>query len=169
MRVGGTDASSFRILGLDPGSRITGYGILEVTGRQVACLGAGCITLPDRPLADRLPLLFSKVRAIVDQYHPNEIAVEEIFVYKNVASALVLAHARGVAIAAAMLMPECLFYEYGARAVKKTIVGTGSAAKDQVAYVIKNLLRLSKMPTVDATDALAIALCHVHHRRAVVC
>ena len=104
------------------------------------------------------------MRALVVTYDPQEVAVEEVFMHKYATAALVLGHARGVVIAAAMLESTRRFCTYPPRQVKQAVVGTGKAEKEQVAYIVKNLLRLSKMPTVDATDALAVALCHAHYR-----
>ena len=152
-----------RILGIDPGSRAAGYGIVESCGQRVRVIDQGVIRVPaDVPLPRRLSLLHRELAAIVERHEPHEAAIEEIFIAHNVRSALVLGQARGVLMLAAA--DRCEVFEYSARAVKKAVVGYGQADKAQVGQMIKMLLRLPKAPPQDAADALAIALCHANSR-----
>lgn len=152
-----------RIIGIDPGSRITGVGVIEhdnATG-QSQCLYSGCIRLADKEMPLRLGTLFYEIQDIVSHYRPTELAIEQIFVHKSAASALKLGQARGVAIAAVMFAKLTVF-EYTPRSVKQSIVGSGAADKKQVQHMIKTLLSLTASPQADAADALAVALCHAH-------
>jgi crossover junction endodeoxyribonuclease RuvC len=150
-----------RILGIDPGSRITGYGLIEVNGKEISYIAAGCIQAGDGALAERLGQIFKGITAIIEDYHPDEVAVEQIFMHQNPDSALKLGHARGAAICAAVnvLLP---IFEYTPSQIKQAVVGRGHAAKSQVQYMIRLLLKLSSEPAADAADALACALCHGH-------
>lgn len=152
-----------RILGIDPGSRAAGYGVIESLGQRVRVIDHGVIRVPgELPFPRRLSLLHRELAAVVDRHQPHEAAIEEVFSAHNVRSALVLGQARGVLMLAAA--DRCEVFEYSARAVKKAVVGYGQADKAQVAQMIKMLLGLAKRPPKDAADALAIALCHVHSR-----
>ncbi len=151
-----------RILGIDPGSRITGFGIIELKdNHKPVCLTGGCVRLTSTDMPSRLARLFAEIQDIVKQFKPTELAIEQVFVQKNVASALKLGQARGVAIAAVM-SASIPVYEYAARQVKLAIVGKGNADKSQIQHMIQILLNLTHSPQADAADALAVALCHSH-------
>ncbi len=150
-----------RILGIDPGSRVTGYGVIDVGGGHLRYVGSGCIRVQGADLAARLSCIFEAVRRIVETYRPEEVAVERVFLHRNADSALKLGHARGAAICAVALDPV-IVAEYSAREVKQAVVGTGAAAKTQVQHMVRHLLGLDNTPQSDAADALAVALCHGH-------
>jgi len=152
---------AYRILGIDPGSRSTGYGIIEITDRKVHYVASGCIKAEQGELPQRLGTIYKGVSQIISEFQPLEFAVESVFMAKNAASALKLGQARGVAIAAAVAQDLPVF-EYAARQVKQATVGTGRANKEQVAHMVRVLLNLPGLPKADAADALAIALCHVN-------
>ncbi|AHF76739.1 Holliday junction resolvase [Sodalis praecaptivus] len=149
------------ILGIDPGSRITGYGIVRQDGRKLSYLGSGCIRTKVDDLPGRLKLIYAGVSEIITQFQPDCLAIEQVFMAKNADSALKLGQARGVAIVAAINLDLPVF-EYAARQVKQTVVGTGSAEKGQVQHMVRSLLTLSANPQADAADALAIAITHCH-------
>jgi crossover junction endodeoxyribonuclease RuvC len=154
---------SVRILGIDPGSRYTGYAVIDVVGNNAGVVEHGVVKLPQKqPVMERLKLLDASLRELVDRHHPDEVVVEEVFVAHNVRSALVLGQVRGVVIVAAGA--GCPVFEYSARAVKKAVVGYGQADKEQVVQMVKTLLQLPEAPQQDAADALALALCHMHSR-----
>jgi len=153
-----------RILGLDPGLRRTGWGVIRVEGNRLSHLGHG-VVVPDEkaPFSERLLALFEGISAVVADWSPDEAAIEETFMNNNAASALKLGHAR----AAAMLAPARAglpVAEYAARLVKKSVVGTGAADKDQVAFMIARILPGSAGAAADAADALAVAVAHAHAR-----
>jgi len=154
-----------RILGIDPGLRRMGWGVITVDGNRLAAIAHGVVTPPtSAPLAMRLNHIFDAVAELVRQYQPDESAIEEAFMANNASSALKLGHAR----AAALLAPAQAglpVAEYAARLVKKSVVGTGAADKTQIAAMVSVLLPGTRA-TADAADALAIAICHAHHRRA---
>lgn len=151
-----------RILGIDPGSRTTGYGIIELGPRQVPiCLTGGCIRLASKEMPDRLSQLLDEVKEIVKLFKPTVLAIEQIFVHKSAHSALKLGQARGVAIAAAVGAGLPVF-EYAPRQIKQAVVGKGSADKNQMQHMVQILLSLNEKPQADAADALAVALCHLH-------
>lgn len=155
---------STRILGIDPGSRNAGYGVIEIDGTHVVTLDHGVIRVPaDESLGLRLQKLHAALVEVVARHRPHEVAIEEVFTAHNVRSALVLGQARGVLLLAAS-SGGCEVHEYAARAVKKAIAGYGQADKAQVGQMVKSLLGLEKVPSQDAADALAIALCHAHSR-----
>lgn len=149
------------VLGIDPGSVITGYGLVNVQGRQTTYCASGCIRTSGDNLPARLGQIYSAVKDLIIQYQPDEFAIENVFVARNPQSALKLGQARGVAIAAAVAA-ELPIYEYAARQVKQAVVGTGRANKEQVQHMIQVILKLSGLPQADAADALAIAVCHVN-------
>ncbi|MFB6434709.1 MAG: crossover junction endodeoxyribonuclease RuvC [Candidatus Malihini olakiniferum] len=149
------------ILGIDPGSRITGYGIIRQHGRQLIYSGSGCIRTAVADLPTRLRLIYAGVSEIITQFQPDCLAIEKVFMAKNADSALKLGQARGVAIVAGVNQGLPIF-EYAARQVKQTVVGTGAAEKSQVQHMVYTLLKLSKNPQIDAADALAIAITHCH-------
>lgn len=148
------------IIGIDPGSRRTGYGIIELNGNRHLYLASGHINISHLAMNERLRKIYVSLKEIVQCYQPKEAAIEEVFMQENPNSALKLGQARGAAMVA-LNMPVA---EYSARAVKKSIVGNGSASKDQVQFMVKRLLNLSSAPQADAADALAIALCHASVR-----
>lgn len=153
-----------RVIGIDPGSRITGYGLLEAGNGQLVYLESGCIRTPNAPLPERLAEIYRSVNTLIVQHRPEALAIEEVFLAKNASSALKLGQARGVAIAAGVANGLPVF-EYAARSVKQAIVGSGKAGKDQVAHMVRVLLNLPGLPQADAADALAIAICHVNTSR----
>lgn len=149
------------ILAIDPGSRVTGYGVISQTGRQLTYLGSGCIrtNVPDLPT--RLKRIYAGVSEIITQFQPTLFAIEQVFMAKNADSALKLGQARGAAIVAAVNQ-ELPIFEYAARQVKQTVVGIGNAEKSQVQHMVRVLLKLVSVPQSDAADALAIAITHCH-------
>jgi crossover junction endodeoxyribonuclease RuvC len=157
-------AGVVRVLGLDPGLRRTGWGVIDASGNRLSHVANGLIDPdPDFPLAERLRHLFTAVRDLIEQFQPDECAIEESFVNQNPASTLKLGHAR----AAVMLAPaeaEVPVFEYKPNLVKKSVVGAGHADKAQVAAMIGRLLPGARAGSPDAADALAVAICHVHHR-----
>ncbi len=155
------------ILGIDPGSRITGYGVIGVTGNTTLYLGSGCIKVMDESLAKRLKNVFDGVGQIIQQFKPQVFAIEQVFMAKNPDSALKLGQARGAAIVAATC-EDLPVFEYSARQVKQSVVGKGSADKVQVQHMVTHLLKLNKTPQADAADALAVALCHLHTQQSMI-
>ncbi len=157
-----------RILGIDPGSRHTGYGIVDSTGSELRCVVHGRIQVTGVPLAERMHRIHDGIRALLARFAPDEIAVERVFVNRNVDSALKLGQARGAALAALGAGAEV--FEYAPRAVKLATVGFGGADKTQVAHMVRQLLGLGAdvVLATDASDALAVALCHAHARRVAV-
>ena len=153
-----------RLLGIDPGLRFTGWGMLEVDGNRLRHLGDGVIaTDSSDSVPDRLKLLHDGLGAVMDAWRPDEAAVEETYVNRNGAATLKLGYARGVALLAPALR-GILVAEYGAKTVKLSVVGTGGADKDQVAMMVRRLLPGAVIKRADAADALAVAICHAHHR-----
>jgi crossover junction endodeoxyribonuclease RuvC len=152
------------VLGIDPGSRVTGYGVVEVGGSGACYRASGCIRPRAGSFVGRLGEIYRGVETLIRELSPDEMAIEEVFLATNPASALKLGQARGVAIAAAVAggLPVT---EYAARTVKLAVVGTGSASKPQVQHMVRVLLGLSGSPAADAADALAIAICHVNTAR----
>ena len=159
-----TNRSSTRIIGLDPGLRITGWGIIDVQGSSLSHVAHGIVTSKDgEDLSTRLLSLYTQLTDIIHEYSPKEAAVEETFVNKNPLSALKLGSARGVVLLAPAYA-GLVVGEYSANKVKKSVVGVGHADKTQVAMMVGRLLPKSGGVTKDAADALAIAICHAHHR-----
>jgi crossover junction endodeoxyribonuclease RuvC len=149
------------ILGIDPGSRITGFGLIEMKGSQYQFAEAGCIKVGDGEIGPRLFKIHEKLCEIIEQHQPDEIVIEQIFTNINHQSALKLGQARGVALLTAAKYTIPIF-EYTARHVKKSVVGYGAANKDQVQHMVRAILKLTYTPQADAADALAIAICHAH-------
>lgn len=155
------------ILGIDPGSRITGYGVIRQQGNKFHYLGSGCIrTLGNKaeaevPLAERLRIIHDGVKELITQFQPTVFAIEAVFYARSGDSSLKLGQARGAAIVAAACAGLAV-HEYAPRAVKLAVVGTGAADKTQVQHMVAQLLALPAAPQADAADALAIALCHGH-------
>ncbi len=148
-----------RILGIDPGSRITGFGVIEVINRRVRYVTSGCLRVEGDGLPLRLKSIFEGISEVVCEYSPDEMAIEKVFVQRNVDSALKLGQARGAAICATV-MQSLSVAEYSATQIKKAVVGKGHANKEQVQFMVRTLLSLSAAPQQDAADALACALCH---------
>ncbi len=151
------------ILGIDPGSRFTGYGVIKQQGRTFTYLGSGCIKALSQgeDLGSRLQTIFAGVSEIILQFKPDMFAIEQVFMAKNPDSALKLGQARGAAIVAAT-NSELVIAEYSARQIKQAVVGTGGADKSQVQHMVKTILKLPGTPQADAADALAVALCHAN-------
>ena len=155
------------ILGVDPGSRITGYGLIRVEGRRLEYLDSGCIRMGEKPLCERLQIIYAGLAELIATYRPVEFAIEQVFLARNADSALKLGQARGAAIVCAANAGLPVF-EYSARQVKQSIVGKGSAEKTQVQHMVQALLNLSSKPQADAADALAIALSHSNLRQSLL-
>ena len=150
------------ILGIDPGSRITGYGIISKEGNRLIHVDNGAIfTQSATDFPQRLQQIFAGLSTIIEQYRPEAVAVESVFLAKNAQSALKLGQARGAAIVAAVCVGLSVF-EYSALQVKQAVVGSGRAEKQQVQHMIKVLLNLPEVAQEDASDALAVAVCHAH-------
>ena len=150
------------ILGIDPGSRITGYGLISKEGNRLIHIDNGAIfTQSAKDFPQRLQQIFAGLSAIIEQYQPEAVAVENVFLAKNAQSALKLGQARGAAIVAAVCVGLSVF-EYTALQVKQAVVGSGRAEKQQVQHMIKVLLNLPEVAQEDASDALAVAVCHAH-------
>lgn len=155
------------ILGIDPGSRITGYGVIQQKGNKCIYLASGCIRTQGDSLAPKLNMIFNGVAEIIKQYQPTEFAIEQVFMAKNPDSALKLGQARGAAIVAAT-QADLYVCEYSARQIKQAVVGTGAATKEQVQAMVMKLLLLSGCPQADAADGLAVAICHAHSASSLV-
>ena len=159
---------TIRLIGIDPGLRHTGWGVIEASGNRLGHVADGVISTDSKlPLADRLVQLQTGLSEIIERFHPLEAAVEETFVNKNAASALKLGQARGIAL----VVPATAglrVAEYSPNLIKKTVVGAGHAAKQQVQMMVKTLLPASALESADAADALAVAICHAHHRDSAV-
>lgn len=155
------------ILGIDPGSRITGFGVIRDTGRGCEYVASGCIRTGSGSLADRLLAVHKGVSQVIAQYQPVTMGIEQVFMARNADSALKLGQARGAAIVAAAAC-ELEIAEYTATQVKQAVVGTGRADKEQVQMMVMHMLKLVKKPQIDASDALGIALCHAHHRQSLI-
>lgn len=153
---------STRILGIDPGLRITGFGVIERIGSQLRYVASGCIRTPgDGSLPERLKVILAGVQEVVDTYHPAEAVVEIVFVNVNPQSTLLLGQARGAAICG-LVSRDVPVSEYTALQVKQAVVGYGKANKEQVQHMVKRLLHLAGDPQADAADALAVAITHAH-------
>lgn len=154
------------ILGIDPGSRITGYGIIRAIGTDVTYLDSGCIrTTSEKTLAGRLHVIFKGIQQLTEAFKPDEVAIEQVFMHKNAHAALKLGHARGVAMVACASQARTIA-EYAPRQIKQAVAGYGAADKEQVKQMVMRLLVLTRAPQEDASDALAVALCHSHVRHA---
>jgi crossover junction endodeoxyribonuclease RuvC len=151
-----------RILGIDPGLRITGYGVIEKHGQQLHYIASGCIKTPDGELPERLKVILTSLGEVIAQHQPQLAAVEKVFVNVNPQSTLLLGQARGAAICA-LVQAGLPVAEYTALQVKQSVVGNGHAAKEQVQAMVKRLLNLSGTPSPDAADALACAITHAHN------
>ncbi|MGK2913644.1 MAG: crossover junction endodeoxyribonuclease RuvC [Porticoccaceae bacterium] len=149
------------IIGIDPGSRRTGFGVVNARGNQITYVASGVIRLSAGELPDRLGVIFSNVSELIATHGPVQMAVEEVFLARDPRAALLLGQARGAAIVAGV-QAGLTVAEYSARTVKKAVVGTGAATKMQVQQMIMRLLALPAAPAEDAADALAVAICHAH-------
>ena len=155
------------ILGIDPGSRKCGYGLITAEGQRLEYLACGIIRVESLPFNERLQVLFEQLSTLIAEFNPQEAAVEEIFVGKSASSALKLGHARGAAILACTQY-KLPIHEYATRKIKQTVTGTGGAEKAQMQHMIKTLLKLSDVPSEDAADALSVAVCHAHTTNTLV-
>lgn len=156
------------ILGIDPGSQTTGYGVIHSDGRSRRVTALGCIAARSgASLSARLRVMHEGLMSVLEHYRPQEAAVEATFYGKNVRSALVMGHARGVCLLA-LEQAGCRLFEYSPLEVKKAVVGRGAADKRQVAFMVRAMLGLRATPPTDAADALAVALCHLQRRQAAM-
>ena len=152
-----------RVLGIDPGSRFTGFGVVNVLrSGKLSYIASGCVRVTGESLSNRLKVIYEGVAEIIDTYQPGVLAVEKVFMARNADSALKLGQARGVAICAGA-MRHLDVMEYTALQIKRAVVGKGHAHKTQVQHMVRALLDLSGTPQADAADALACAICHAHH------
>lgn len=147
------------ILGIDPGSRKTGYGVIQMVNNEPVYLGSGCIMTGSDALYKRLLIILDGVNNIIEQFHPDEMAIEETFLSQNVQATIKLSEARAVAMVAGASAGLEVF-EYTPMQIKQAVVGYGAAQKTQVQYMVKSLLKLNGTPQADAADALACAICH---------
>lgn len=150
-----------RTLGVDPGSRATGYGVLELEGRSLRLLASGVIRLPDQPIALRLATIHARLRELIELWRPDQVALEAVFVARNPRAALVLGQARGAALAACG-HAGLTVNEYSPAEVKSAVVGQGRASKAQVQQMVRAILALARAPAADAADAVAVAICHLN-------
>lgn len=157
------NAPPVRIIGIDPGSRVTGYGVIESSAGRQRIVAFGCIRTETGPLPSRLLQIQNELAVVLREHRPVEAAVEQVFVKRNVATALVLGQARGVALCTAAAAGLAVT-EYAATQIKLAVTGSGRAEKPQVAQMVKMLLKLTEVPPSDAADALAVALCHAQVR-----
>lgn len=160
------------ILGVDPGSRKMGYGLINATGNRLSYVASGVVRIPQPMLvadclAERLKVIFDSLSDIIEHYQPQEFAIEQVFMSKSAGSALKLGQARGAAIVAAV-NKDLPVSEYEARKVKQAVVGTGAADKLQVQHMVCTLLKLAKAPAEDAADALAVAICHANSQQNLI-
>lgn len=156
-----------RVLGIDPGSINTGYGIIDVESNHSRHIDNGIIHIKADSLSKKLKIIHDGLLELIESFKPDEVAIEKVFMHRNADSALKLGQARGAAITSCVIQDLPVF-EYSPNQVKQATVGKGHAAKQQVQHMIKVLLCLSEVPTTDAADALAIALCHAHSREGVL-
>lgn len=150
-----------RILGIDPGSHITGFGVIEARGGRIVYVTSGCVRAEGDDLATRLKSIYDGVAEIAAEFRPDQVAVERVFVRRNIDSALKLGQARGSAICA-VAGRGLVVFEYTPAQIKQAIVGRGNAGKEQIQFMVRTLLKLPGVPQADAADALACALCHRH-------
>jgi crossover junction endodeoxyribonuclease RuvC len=153
-----------RILGIDPGSRLTGFGVLDFVGSTASYVASGTVRSLHGDFPGRLRQIYVSLAAIVDDYRPDLVAIESVFMHKNAGSALKLGQARSAALCATF-RHDLEIHEYAPREIKLAVVGSGSASKEQVQHMVTSLLGLTAAPAADASDALAAALCHGHQRR----
>lgn len=155
------------ILGIDPGSLKTGFGLINALGPRYEYVASGVIRLPKAELPERLHVIFESLIEVIEEYSPQEMAIESVFMSKSAGSAIKLGQARGAAIVAATSsgLPVA---EYEAKKVKQSVVGSGGADKTQVQHMVKHLLKLSATPQEDAADALAVAMCHANTQQHLI-
>lgn len=154
-----------KILGIDPGSRVTGYGVVSSgKGGTLVKIAEGEIKVSSgSELSVRLKEIYTALKGVIEEYQPDAVSIESVFYGKNVKSAIVMSHARGVALLSAAQFSLSVF-EYSPAKVKQAVVGNGQATKDQVQHMVKLLLKLDKISSPDSADALAIAICHINHQ-----
>jgi crossover junction endodeoxyribonuclease RuvC len=150
-----------RILGIDPGSRITGFGVIDDTAGGLRYVASGCLRVTHEDFPGRLKQIYEGIGAVVREHRPHQLAIEQVFMHKNADSALKLGQARGAAICA-VFAHDLPVFEYAARQVKQALVGSGRAEKCQVLHMVRVLLGLHGDIQSDAADALGVALCHIH-------
>lgn len=160
-------SNSVRILGIDPGSQVTGFGLIVAEGTKYSYLASGCIRTPSGDFAGRLREIYQQVGKFSREHQPHEVAIEGVFVSRNVATALKLGQARAAAMCATFALDLPVF-EYAPRQIKQSVVGTGKAEKVQVEHMVRALLKLKGQIQSDAADALAVALCHASLRNSAV-
>jgi crossover junction endodeoxyribonuclease RuvC len=159
--------ATVRVLGIDPGSQRTGFGVLDATGSRLTYVASGVIRTGQAEFAARLCEIFRCMRSVVAQYQPHEIAIEKVFMNRNPDSALKLGQARGAAICGTA-DANAVVFEYATRQIKQAVVGTGNAEKGQVQIMMRSLLKLDGPVASDAADALAAAVCHALRGRAML-
>jgi crossover junction endodeoxyribonuclease RuvC len=159
-----TTKQTITILGIDPGSQITGVGVITACGNDLKHVYSESLKLPKGELSKRLEQIYARLQSIIAQTQPDIVVLEKVFIAKNPQSALVLGHARGAAMLAAV-NNSIAVVEYSATEIKKTVVGRGRADKAQVQHMMRVLLGLRVAPEEDASDALAAAVCHAHHQQ----
>lgn len=150
-----------RILGIDPGSRTTGFAVIDTDGHRSQRIASGCIRVGEQPWPDRLGIIFDRVAALVAEHQPHDMAVEQLIFARDPTAALKIGQARG-AVLCAGIKGGVTVHEYSPKSVKLAVVGTGGAEKSQVQHMVRILLALTELPGEDEADALAIALCHAH-------
>ncbi|GJM13935.1 MAG: crossover junction endodeoxyribonuclease RuvC [Pseudohongiella sp.] len=155
------------ILGIDPGSRITGYGLINSVGNKLEYIACGCVKTNSASLPERLKIIYSEISEVIEAHSPQQAAIEEVFMGKNASSALKLGQARGSAMVAC-LAKDLPVAEYSARKVKQAVVGAGGADKLQVQHMVKALLSISDNIAEDAADALAVAICHANTEASLI-
>ncbi|MCP4701560.1 MAG: crossover junction endodeoxyribonuclease RuvC [Gammaproteobacteria bacterium] len=154
-----------RILGIDPGSRVTGFGVITKEKRNIGYIASGCLRIQsNKTMPERLKEIFKGISTLIEQYHPDTFAIERVFMHRNADSALKLGQARGAAIVAAVHR-ELTVYEYSPNEIKQAVVGHGHADKAQIQHMVRVLLNLNGSPPADAADALAVAICHAHTKQ----
>ena len=153
------------VLGVDPGSRVTGYGLVEKNALQMTCLHVGTFgTSLNRPFFERIYEIFQAMTEIMSRFRPEEMAIEDLFFHKNLQSAMKIGHARGAVLIAAV-QNHVKIFEYSPLEIKKSVVGYGRASKEQVRSMTQAILKLKTLPPLDASDALATAICHLNWTR----
>jgi len=152
------------ILGIDPGSQVTGFGVIVAEGGTLRYLASGCIRTRGGEMAGRLRIIFDGASRLVEEYRPDEICIERVFIHRNADSALKLGHARAAALCGTFLH-QAPVHEYAAREVKLAVTGSGAAEKVQVAHMVRRLLAVRGPLSADAADALAVAICHAQLRK----
>ena len=151
-----------KIFGIDPGSRTTGYGVIDSKGNKSSHIGSGVIQTKEKDFQKRLKVIFTEIEKLIDEYQPDVVAIENVFMHRNPDSALKLGQAKAAAICGTFKQGLTIF-EYAAREVKQAVVGSGAAEKEQVQYMVKIILGIkNKELKLDESDALAIAICHAH-------